>query len=330
MFRKSRSCHETAFTKDAKRTQSLNEKLAILSRFLLKSAEKSLPFFKTLKKCMKKSDFQWTVEVEKAFQEIKKHITKIPLLTAPRPKEDPIMYLYAAKEAINMVLLAERDSKQMPIYFISRALQAPEINYDPMENMILALVHASRRLRRMHSGPRSVVARATRSASAYKSLTKAHTNNLTMAFYKQWIDISGPFPEAQGKVKFLIVAIDYFTKWIEAKLVATITGNQVKKFIWDNIICMFGLSGEIVSDNRKQFRDNPFKDWCEKAKHQVEILDSRGAIPTKTVADAKVAIQEMEEYSQKWHNGTFRGISTETSDGLATIQAQLNNIGREI
>nr|GEZ73816.1 reverse transcriptase domain-containing protein [Tanacetum cinerariifolium] len=41
----------------------------------------------------------------------------------------------------------------------------------------------------------------------------------------------GPFPEGQGKVDFLIVAIDYFTKWIEAKPVATITGNQVKKFV---------------------------------------------------------------------------------------------------
>ncbi|GKA44084.1 reverse transcriptase domain-containing protein, partial [Tanacetum coccineum] len=59
------------------------------------------------------------------------------------------------------------------------------------------------------------------------------------------------------KVKFLIVAIDYFTKWIEAKAVATvatITGNQVKKFVWDNIVCRFGLPGEIVSDNGKQFR----------------------------------------------------------------------------
>ncbi|GJX30032.1 hypothetical protein Tco_0238111 [Tanacetum coccineum] len=61
-----------------------------------------------------------------------------------------------------------------------------------------------------------------------------------------------------------------------------------------------------------------------------QILDSRGAIPSKTVADAKVAIQEMAEYSQKWHNGTSRSRSTETSDGLATIQAQLNNLGREI
>ncbi|GKA38964.1 DNA-directed DNA polymerase, partial [Tanacetum coccineum] len=50
----------------------------------------------------------------------------------------------------------------------------------------------------------------------------------------------------------------------------------------------------------------------------------------ETVADAKVAIQEMDEYSQKWHNGTSRSRSTETSNGLAAIQAQLNNLGREI
>ncbi|GJW17286.1 reverse transcriptase domain-containing protein [Tanacetum coccineum] len=58
--------------------------------------------------------------------------------------------------------------------------------------------------------------------------------------------------------------MDYFTKWIEAKPVATITRNQVKKFIWENIVCRFGLPGEIISDNGKQFQDNPFRDWCEK------------------------------------------------------------------
>ncbi|GJX56956.1 hypothetical protein Tco_0286853 [Tanacetum coccineum] len=62
-----------------------------------------------------------------------------------------------------------------------------------------------------------------------------------------------------------------------------------------------------------------------------QILDSKGAIPIKTVADAKIVIQEMAEYSQKWHNGTsLKARSTETSDGLAAIQAQLNNLGREI
>ncbi|GJV05558.1 mitochondrial proton/calcium exchanger protein-like protein isoform X1 [Tanacetum coccineum] len=63
---------------------------------------------------------------------------------------------------------------------------------------------------------------------------------------------------------------------------------------------------------------------------QRQILDSRGAIPTKTAEDAKKAIQEMTEYSKKWRNGTSRGRSTKTSDGLAAIQAQLNNLGREI
>ncbi|GJS06765.1 hypothetical protein Tco_0363561 [Tanacetum coccineum] len=61
-----------------------------------------------------------------------------------------------------------------------------------------------------------------------------------------------------------------------------------------------------------------------------QILDSRGSIPSKTSADAKVAIQEMAEYSQKWHNGTSRPRSAETSEGLAAIQEQFNNLGREI
>ncbi|GKG24612.1 hypothetical protein Tco_0395240, partial [Tanacetum coccineum] len=62
-----------------------------------------------------------------------------------------------------------------------------------------------------------------------------------------------------------------------------------------------------------------------------KILDLRGVIPTKTAADAKVVIQEMAEYSQKWYNETSsKRISTETSDGLAAIQAQLNSLGKKI
>ncbi|GJZ03517.1 hypothetical protein Tco_0536792 [Tanacetum coccineum] len=61
-----------------------------------------------------------------------------------------------------------------------------------------------------------------------------------------------------------------------------------------------------------------------------QILDSRGAIPSKTATDAKTTIHEMASYSQKWHNGTSKGRSIETFDGLAAIQAQLNNLGREI
>ncbi|GJR57995.1 reverse transcriptase domain-containing protein [Tanacetum coccineum] len=109
----------------------------------------------------------------------------------------------------------------------------------------------------MHAGPRSVVAKAMRLGYYWSTMHRDAREIIR-------IDIAGPFPEGPGKVKFLIVAMDYFTKWIEAKVVATITGNQVKKFVWDNIVCRFGLLGEIVSDNDKQFSDNPFKDWCNK------------------------------------------------------------------
>ncbi|GKA07400.1 reverse transcriptase domain-containing protein [Tanacetum coccineum] len=112
------------------------------------SAEKSLTFFKALKKCTKKSDFQWTAEAEAAFKQMKKLISELPTLTAPMEKEELIVYLVAVREAISAVLMTEREAKQMPINFVSRALQGPEINYTPLEKLVLALVHASKRLKR--------------------------------------------------------------------------------------------------------------------------------------------------------------------------------------
>ncbi|GJY42937.1 hypothetical protein Tco_0431150 [Tanacetum coccineum] len=62
-----------------------------------------------------------------------------------------------------------------------------------------------------------------------------------------------------------------------------------------------------------------------------QILDSKGAIPSMNAVDAKKAIQEMADHSQKGHNGmSTMTRSTDTSDELAVIQAQLNNLGREI
>ncbi|GJV53002.1 reverse transcriptase domain-containing protein [Tanacetum coccineum] len=137
----------------------------------------------------------------------------------------------------------------------------------------------------MHAGTRSVVAKALRigyywptmhkdarkliqacqDCQVHKPVPRNPQQRLSpitspWSFYKWGIDIAGPFLKGPGKVKFLIVAIDYFTKWIEAKPVATITGSQIKKFVWDNIVCRFGLPWEIISDNEKQFQNNPFKD----------------------------------------------------------------------
>ncbi|GKA99381.1 reverse transcriptase domain-containing protein [Tanacetum coccineum] len=489
-----------------KEVQNLNGKLASLNRFLSKSAERSLELFKTLKKCIKKSDFHWTPEVEQAFKQLKQHLLELPLLVAPKSKEELIVYLFASYRVVSAVLMTERGTIQTPVYFVSCALQGPKLNYTLMEKLVLSLAFAAKRLRRYFQEhliavitdqpikqiisrpdvagrlqkwsvmlrehnityrPRTLVKgkiladflvekldenpldtsvmetpqdpwilftdgsfqfTASNNEVEYEALIAglriaaqmgvlnvqvsvdsklvvnqilrtyvakeenmvkylekakslisgfakfsiiqvprsenkkadalskiastsfAHLSKQVLVeilkeksiqekeveaiveeegptwmtpiieylkertlpddkkeasklrikarqyeflegvlykqsflkpwlrnpqqlltsitapwpFYKLGIDIAGPFPEGPGKVKFLIVAMDYFTKWIEAKTVATITCNQVEKFVWDNIVCRFGLLGEIVSNNSKQLSDNPFKDWCDK------------------------------------------------------------------
>ncbi|GKA07305.1 reverse transcriptase domain-containing protein [Tanacetum coccineum] len=89
-----------------------------------------------------------TTEAEEAFKQMKKLIAELPMLVAPMEKEELIIYLAAAKETVSAVLMTKREAKQMPIYFVSRALRGPEVNYTSMEKLVLALVHASKRLKR--------------------------------------------------------------------------------------------------------------------------------------------------------------------------------------
>ncbi|KAL0411615.1 UNVERIFIED_CONTAM: hypothetical protein Slati_3751200 [Sesamum latifolium] len=81
--------------------------------------------------------------------------------------------------------------------------------------------------------------------------------------FSQWgMDIVGPFPLAPGQKKFLLVAIDYFRKWVEAEPLAHITEGEVMKFIWRNIICRFGLPRELILDNDQQFQGRRIQNWC--------------------------------------------------------------------
>ncbi|GKD89334.1 reverse transcriptase domain-containing protein [Tanacetum coccineum] len=380
-----------------------------------------------LKGCIQKKDFRWSTEAEASFQELKSHLKSLPALTTSRPEETLTLYLAAANEAISTVLLTKIGGIQKPIYFISRTLQGPELNYPSLEKVALALVHAARRLRRYfqahkicvltdqpirqvllkpeNSGrlakwvielgeheiiykPRSAIkgqiladfiAKSPRTEEQIETnegkdsgqpasnvspgwtlftdetsstegfgaglvLTDPDRQEITYAlrfnfktsnneaeyealiaglelaihmeaqhlqvfndqtearkirikapqytikegilyqkgYLTPWLRCvdpeeadyvlrevhfgSWPFPEAPGMVKFLVVAIDYFTKWVEVEPLATITGQRILRFVWRNIVCGFGIPGIIISDNGKQFANNPFKEWCEELK----------------------------------------------------------------
>ena len=72
----------------------------------------------------------------------------------------------------------------------------------------------------------------------------------------------GPFSTVVRQLKFLVVGIDYFTKWVEAKALAIITEKNIRNFVWRNIIRRYGISRVLVSDNGKQFDNSTFRDFC--------------------------------------------------------------------
>ncbi|WP_271039623.1 reverse transcriptase domain-containing protein [Agrobacterium sp. ST15.13.040] len=75
------------------------------------------------------------------------------------------------------------------------------------------------------------------------------------------IDLIGPLPTAPGGVKFCVVAVDYFSKWVEAEPLATISAKEVQKFVWKNIVCRFGIPRVLVADNGSQFIDKGFQEF---------------------------------------------------------------------
>jgi transposase InsO family protein len=81
--------------------------------------------------------------------------------------------------------------------------------------------------------------------------------------FAQWgMDLVGPLPKATGNRRWLIVASDYFTKWVKAKPLANIRDKDSIKFVWKNIITRFGIPKTIISDNGTQFTSKPFTKYC--------------------------------------------------------------------
>ncbi|KAK3017903.1 hypothetical protein RJ639_005209 [Escallonia herrerae] len=70
--------------------------------------------------------------------------------------------------------------------------------------------------------------------------------------FSMWgMDLLRPFPMPSGQRRFVVVALDYFTKWTEAESLATITSAKCEDFFWKNVVCHFGVPRALVVDNGK-------------------------------------------------------------------------------
>jgi hypothetical protein len=93
---------------------------------------------------------------------------------------------------------------------------------------------------------------------------------------QRWgLDLLGPFPPAQGNLKYVVVAVEYFSKLIEAKPLATITSATIHKFFWQKIVCRFGVPKAITVDNGTQFDVETFKDFCDRIGTKIHFTSVR-------------------------------------------------------
>ena len=124
--------------------------------------------------------------------------------------------------------------------------------------------------------------------------------------FQQWgLDILGPLPIGKGQCKFIIVVVDYFTTWVEAEPLATITEQKIRNFVWRAIICRFGIPRALVSDNGKQFDNAKFRDFC--AELEIKNYYSSPAHPQSngqaevTIRTLKAALKtKLEDLKGNW------------------------------
>lgn len=90
----------------------------------------------------------WSPECQKAFQEIKEYVFKMPTLRQPTKERSLLLYIAIGEKAVSSALVQEDDWEQKwPVYFVSKSLHRAKLNYRTLEKAVYAVVFSYRRLK---------------------------------------------------------------------------------------------------------------------------------------------------------------------------------------
>ncbi|MCO5603134.1 hypothetical protein L7F22_057281 [Adiantum nelumboides] len=126
-------------------------------------------------------------------------------------------------------------------------------------------------------------------------------------FEKWGIDAMGPLPRTANGKLYILVAIDYMTRWVEAQSVAKVNEKTVSKFVYTHICCRFGTPLEIVSDNGPGFRRGLLTEVCEELKishrHSTPYYpQSNGLVEKANGIIAGIIRKMVESKPKRWDN----------------------------
>ncbi|GKU96676.1 hypothetical protein SLEP1_g9888 [Rubroshorea leprosula] len=124
--------------------------------------------------------------------------------------------------------------------------------------------------------------------------------------FAQWgLDLLGPFVKGVGGVTHLIVGVDYFTKWVEARPLSSLTSKKVEDFVFSSIICRYGIPNQIVDDNGTQFNCNSFRDFCSSYGIKLQFTsvyhpESNGMVESVNKCILEGIKLRLEQHKAKW------------------------------
>src|SRR6185503_7868725 len=130
--------------------QKLTGCMVALNRFLSRLGERGLPFFKLLKR---QDKFEWTTEAAEALENLKHHLQSPPILSAPLPGEELLLYITVTTHVVSTAIVVERPEKghaygvQRPVYFISEILSESKVRYPSIQKLLYEILITSRKLR---------------------------------------------------------------------------------------------------------------------------------------------------------------------------------------
>ncbi|XP_059288981.1 uncharacterized protein LOC132042468 [Lycium ferocissimum] len=120
------------------------------------------------------------------------------------------------------------------------------------------------------------------------------------------MDVIGPIePAASNGHRFILVAIDYFTKWVEATSHKSVTKKVVADFVRNHIICRFGVPESIIIDNGANLNSHVIRDICEQFKitHRNSTAyrpQMNGAVEAAN-KNIKRILRKMTDNHKGWH-----------------------------
>jgi ribonuclease HI len=133
-----------------KDVQKLNGCMATMNRFISRIGERGLPFLKLLRLHNK---FKWTEEANQALQDLKHHLQSPPILTAPQPVENLLLYIAMTTHVVSSAIMVEHEEEghafgvQRPVYFINEVLSESKVRYPKIQKILYGILITSRKLR---------------------------------------------------------------------------------------------------------------------------------------------------------------------------------------